>query len=191
MRVLALDMGEKAGYAIFEDECLLISGTTTFQFTQGIGWRTFKTFLMELHNKYQLDIVVYEEPMFNPMKPAAAPALYKYIGGLTMVVMDMIRVPCQGIPLGKIKHIVGGSVKATKDQVRSVVNKTLSASITDPDEADATAVGLVYLTEFYANEGNKPVSKVKLKIKLKKDGTPCKKQPKPARDKSKKYRVEG
>lgn len=142
MKMLALDLGTRTGWALRSADLSITSGTAEFRNDrwQGGGMRflRFRAWLFELSNlSGGLDVVVYEAVR----KHAGVDAAHAYGGWLAILTTwcEHHNVAYEGVPVGTIKRHIAGKGNADKAAVIAAV-KALGFQPVDENEADALAL---------------------------------------------------
>lgn len=140
MRILALDLGTKTGWA-------LLSGSETFSGVWtykpgrfeggGMIWLRFHRFLDELHDNDPIDLIVFEEVR----RHLGVDAAHKYGGFLAHLAAfcDARSIPYQGVPVGTIKKHATGKGNADKAAMIDAA-RARGFNPKDDNEADALAL---------------------------------------------------
>lgn len=142
MKLLALDLGTKAGWASFDGD-IITSGVQSFVFNpryEGGGMRflKFQKWMNDMHTLVRFERLMFEEVMQRPASVAAGHVYGGFLGHLTSW-CEAHQVPYEGIPVGTIKKDLTGSGKATKaDMIEWIKKKGHHPA--DDNEADALAI---------------------------------------------------
>jgi crossover junction endodeoxyribonuclease RuvC len=142
MTILALDLGQKTGWALHAADGTITSGTVEFRNDrwQGGGMRflRFKGWLTEIKQVASgLDAVFFEEVR----RHAGVDAAHAFGGWLSILTAwcEHHGIPYEAVPVGTIKRHVTGKGNANKEAVISAV-RALGHSPVDDNEADALAI---------------------------------------------------
>jgi hypothetical protein len=140
--VLALDLGTHTGWALWQADRSITSGTEHFspQRFEGGGMRylRFKRWLTELKQTTEgLDAVFFEEVR----RHAGVDAAHAYGGFMAHLTAwcEHHQIPYQGVPVGTIKKHATGKGNACKAEMLSAM-RARGFSPTDDNEADALAL---------------------------------------------------
>jgi len=140
--VLALDLGQRTGWALRASDGYITSGTAEFRHDrwQGGGMRflRFKRWLTEIKNcAGGIDLVVYEQVR----RHAGVDAAHAMGGWLAILTAwcEHHGIAYEGVPVGTIKRHVTGKGNADKAAVIAAV-KALGFDPEDDNEADALAL---------------------------------------------------
>jgi len=140
--VLALDLGQRTGWALRASDGYITSGTAEFRHDrwQGGGMRflRFKRWLTEIKNcAGGIDLVVYEQVR----RHAGVDAAHAMGGWLAILTAwcEHHGIAYEGVPVGTIKRHVTGKGNADKQAVIAAV-KALGFEPQDDNEADAIAL---------------------------------------------------
>jgi Holliday junction resolvasome RuvABC endonuclease subunit len=147
MKLLAFDLANKAGFAVFNNKELITAGNISFDFTRDKDWLELQYFTENLVKQQEVDIIVQESPFINPYRPQASFVLIQLSGALKLVAISC-GIKHLGISAKEIKKYVGGDGRATKDHVNKIVNKLYGTMIKSMDESDAVATGLAQILKF-------------------------------------------
>jgi hypothetical protein len=140
--ILALDLGQRTGWAVRNRDGAIASGTHEFRPGRfeggGMIWLRFRGWLQEIdETSGGVGVVVFEE-VRRHAGTAASHAYGGYLAHLTAWA-EANRVPYQGVPVGTIKRHVTGKGNADKQVVIDAVRK-LGFAPADDNEADALAL---------------------------------------------------
>jgi hypothetical protein len=140
--ILALDLGQRTGWAVRSRDGAIASGVHEFRPGRfeggGMIWLRFRAWLQEVDETAGgVGVVVFEE-VRRHLGPSAAHAYGGYLAHLTAWA-EANRVPYQGVPVGTIKRHIAGRGNADKQAVIAAV-KALGFSPADDNEADALAL---------------------------------------------------
>lgn len=149
MRILALDLGTKTGWAIKIDRHIT-SGEKEFKLDRfeggGMRYLKFKTWLSTLKEQAgSLDLVMFEEVR----RHAGTTAAHLYGGFLAHLTAwcEAEGIPYQGVPVATIKaHATGKGNSKKEVMIAAMVRKGHKLSASDDNEADALAI-LYYASE--------------------------------------------
>ena len=140
--VLALDLGTHTGWALWQADRSITSGTTHFapQRFEGGGMRylRFKRWLTEIKETTDgLDAVFFEEVR----RHAGVDAAHAYGGFMAHLTAwcEHHQIPYQGVPVGTIKKHATGKGNASKADMTAAM-RARGFSPTDDNEADALAL---------------------------------------------------
>ena len=107
-------------------------------------------------DRYPCDFICYENVLFGRNVTNAFNTA-KIIGGIELVAWDQT-VACVGYPPQKIKKLITGNGRATKDEMRQAIGKLIDAEKSDEYEdwytkashhiIDACAIGIVGIQQF-------------------------------------------
>jgi hypothetical protein len=140
--ILALDLGQKTGWAVRNADGAIASGTVEFRPGRfeggGMVYLRFRAWLQEVDETAGgIGAVYFEEVRFHA-GVAAAHAYAGYLAHLTAWA-EMNRIPYRGVPVGTIKRHVAGRGNADKSAVIAAV-RALGFDPADDNEADALAL---------------------------------------------------
>jgi len=140
--ILALDLGQKTGWAVRNREGAIASGVQEFRPGRfeggGMVWLRFRSWLQEVdETSGGVGVVVFEE-VRRHLGTSASHAYGGYLAHLTAWA-EASRIPYRGVPVGTIKRHVTGKGNADKAAVIAAV-KALGFNPKDDDEADALAL---------------------------------------------------
>jgi hypothetical protein len=140
--ILALDLGQRTGWALAAPDGGITSGTEEFRHDRwqggGIKFLKFKRWLTELKGcTGGLDLIVFEE-VRRHLGVDAAHSMGGWLAILTAWA-EANRIPYQGVPVGTIKRHIAGKGNADKAAVIAAV-KALGFNPVDDNEADALAL---------------------------------------------------
>jgi Holliday junction resolvasome RuvABC endonuclease subunit len=155
MKILSLDMGTTAGWALREPSGAVSSGVWAHRTPRqarfeggGMRFLRFRKNLEEIFDLSNgLDLVVYEEVRGHLDKAVDAAHVY---GGFLAVLGDFCErkgVPYEGVPVGTIKRHATGKGNASKYGVINSVRKRGHQPL-DDNEADALAIMYWALDEY-------------------------------------------
>src|SRR6266511_1647276 len=118
--ILALDLGQKTGWAVRHRADAIASGTYEFRPGRfeggGMIWLRFRGWLQELdETSGGVGVVVFEE-VRRHLGTTAAHAFGGYLAHLTAWA-EANRVPYQGVPVGTIKRHIAGKGNVDKQAV--------------------------------------------------------------------------
>lgn len=156
MRLLALDQSSRCtGYAIFEDDTLIDSGTYTLTHPE-MGRRlvSFRDTVIALISKYNIDEAVFEDIQLQ--SPGASKAMgvttYKALAEIMGVLMELLeekKIPYKIIPSVTWKselNIKGRQRAEQKKNAQAYVAATYAKKVSQ-DESDAICIGACYLKQ--------------------------------------------
>ena len=140
--VLALDLGQKTGWAVRNADGAIASGTVEFKPGRfeggGMAFLRFRAWLQEVDRTTGgLDTVYFEE-VRSHRGVAAAHAYGGFLAHLTAWA-EANKVPSRGVPVGTIKRHATGQGNANKEAVMAAV-RALGFAPADDNEADALAL---------------------------------------------------
>jgi hypothetical protein len=140
--ILALDLGQKTGWAVRNTDGAIASGTVEFKPGRfeggGMVFLRFRAWLQEVDETAGgVGAVYFEEVRFH-RGVTAAHVYGGYLAHLTALA-EMFKIPYRGVPVGTIKRHVTGRGNADKDAVIAAV-RALGFDPIDDNEADALAL---------------------------------------------------
>lgn len=142
MKILALDLGSKTGWAT-HNHGHITSGVLEFKVDRfeggGMRYLKFKQAIQNLHGVQKgLDLVVFEEVR----RHVGTTAAHVYGGFLAHLTAwcEVERIPYQGIPVATIKKHATGKGNAGKELVIAAMRKKGHPDVKDDNEADALAI---------------------------------------------------
>jgi Holliday junction resolvasome RuvABC endonuclease subunit len=140
--ILALDLGQKTGWAVRNADGAIASGTVEFKPERlesvGMIYLRFRAWLQEVDETAGgIGAVYFEEIRFH-RGVTAAHAYGGFLAHLTAWA-EMLKIPYRGVPVGTIKRHVTGRGNADKDAVIAAV-RALGFDPADDNEADALAL---------------------------------------------------
>ena len=140
--VLALDLGQRAGWAVRNRDGAIASGVQEFRPGRfeggGMIWLRFRGWLQEINETSGgVAVVVFEEVVAH----RGVAASHCYAGFLAHLTAwaEANRIPYQGVPVGTIKRHIAGKGNADKQAVIDAVRR-LGFAPADDNEADALAL---------------------------------------------------
>jgi hypothetical protein len=140
--ILALDLGQRTGWAVRNRDGAIASGTHEFRPGRfeggGMIWLRFRAWLQEIDAAAgKVGVVVFEEVVAH----RGVAASHCYAGFLAHLTAwaEANRIPYQGVPVGTIKRHIAGKGNADKAAVIDAVRK-LGFAPADDNEADALAL---------------------------------------------------
>jgi hypothetical protein len=140
--ILALDLGQKTGWAVRNADGAIASGTVEFKPGRfeggGMVFLRFRAWLQEVDEAAGGTRAVYFEEVRSHRGVAAAHAYGGFLAHLTAWA-EANRIPYRGIPVATIKRHVTGRGNADKDAVIAAV-RALGFDPADDNEADALAL---------------------------------------------------
>jgi hypothetical protein len=140
--VLALDLGQKTGWAVRNSDGAIASGTVEFKPGRfeggGMVFLRFRAWLQEVDETAGGSGAVYFEEVHSHRGVAAAHAYGGFLAHLTAWA-EMFKIPYRGVPVGTIKRHVTGKGNADKDAVIAAV-RALGFDPAGDNEADALAL---------------------------------------------------
>ena len=142
LTILALDLGQKTGWALHASDKRITSGTALFRpgrfESAGMSYLRFRQWLTEIKNTAGgLDIVVFEEVRAH--KGTTAAQVYGAFLGQLTAWAEHHQIPYEGVPVGTIKRHATGKGNANKATVIAAVQR-LGFNPADDNEADALAL---------------------------------------------------
>ena len=140
--ILALDLGQRTGWAVRSRDGAIASGVQEFRPGRfeggGMIWLRFRAWLQEVdETSGGVGVVVFEE-VRRHLGTSAAHAFGGYLAHLTAWA-EANKIPYQGVPVGTIKRHITGKGNADKQAVIEAVRK-LGFQPADDNEADALAL---------------------------------------------------
>src|SRR5512134_1318489 len=122
--VLALDLGQRTGWAVRNRDGAIVSGVQEFRPGRfeggGMIWLRFRGWLQEIDEVTgKVGIVVFEE-VRRHLGTASAHAYGGYLAHLTAWA-EANKIPYQGVPVGTIKRHIAGKGNADKAAVIAAV----------------------------------------------------------------------
>jgi hypothetical protein len=140
--ILALDLGQRTGWAVRNRDGAIASGVHEFRPGRfeggGMIWLRFRAWLQEIDQTAGgVGIVVFEEVVAH-RGVAAAHCYAGYLAHLTAWA-EANRIPYQGVPVGTIKRHIAGKGNVDKAAVIAAV-QALGFHPVDDNEADALAL---------------------------------------------------
>ena len=140
--ILALDLGQRTGWAVRNRDGAIASGVQEFRPGRfaggGMTWLRFRAWLQEIDaSAGKVGIVVFEE-VRRHLGTASGHAYGGYLAHLTAWA-EANRIPYQGVPVGTIKRHIAGKGNADKAAVIAAVT-ALGFDPQDDNEADALAL---------------------------------------------------
>jgi crossover junction endodeoxyribonuclease RuvC len=140
--VLALDLGQKTGWAVHNTDGAIASGTVEFKPSRweggGMVYLRFRAWLQEVDETAGAIGAVYFEEVRSHRGVAAAHAYGGFLAHLTAWA-EANRIPYAGVPVATIKRHIAGKGNADKDAVIAAVG-ALGFDPKDDNEADALAL---------------------------------------------------
>ena len=138
--ILALDLGQKTGWAVRNADGAIASGTVEFKPSrwEGGGILRFRAWLQEVDETAGGVGTVYFEEVRSHRGVAAAHVYGGFLAHLTAWA-EANKIPYAGVPVGTIKRHVTGRGNADKDAVIAAV-RALGFDPADDNEADALAL---------------------------------------------------
>ena len=140
--VLALDLGQKTGWAVHNTDGAIASGTVEFKPSRweggGMIYLRFRAWFQEVDETAGGVGAVYFEEVRSHRGVAAAHAYGGFLAHLTAWCEDR-QVPYRGVPVGTIKRHIAGKGNADKEAVIVAV-RALGFDPADDNEADALAL---------------------------------------------------
>lgn len=145
MKILALDLGNNTGWAVYKDGNVLSDVkdfTPKYHISDGMRARHFKQWLENFHNKDdKLDVVYYEEVQRSHRSIRAA-AIYFGYRAILQVFCEENNIPFEGVPVKTLKKHATGNGGAKKEAMIAKAN-FLGCATKDDNQADA--ICLLYL----------------------------------------------
>lgn len=140
--ILALDLGTKTGWALFNQKGKIISGTQDFKPQRFIGggmrYLQFKNWLEEINQLHGNIDQIYFEEVRRHLGVDAAHAYGGFLAHLTAWCEEK-QIPYLGIAVGTIKKHITGKGNANKSEIINAVTD-LGFNPKDDNEADAIAI---------------------------------------------------
>jgi hypothetical protein len=140
--VLALDLGQKTGWAVRNADGAIASGTVEFKPGRfeggGMVFLRFRAWLQEVDETAGGVGAVYFEEVRSHRGVAAAHAYGGFLAHLTAW-GEANKIPYAGVPVGTIKRHATGNGNANKEAVIAAV-RALGFDPADDNEADALAL---------------------------------------------------
>jgi crossover junction endodeoxyribonuclease RuvC len=140
--ILALDLGQKTGWAVRSADGAIASGTVEFKPGRfeggGMVFLRFRAWLQEVDETAGGIGAMYFEEVRAHRGVIAAQSYGAFLGHLTAWA-EMFKIPYRGVPVGTIKRHITGRGNADKDAVIAVV-RALGFDPFDDNEADALAL---------------------------------------------------
>jgi hypothetical protein len=140
--ILALDLGQRTGWAVRAADGKISSGTAEYRQDRwqggGMKFLLFRRWLTELKNCVgELDLIVFEQVR----RHASVDSSHAYGGWLAILTAwcEHHGIPYHGVSVGTIKRHVAGKGNADKAAVIDAVRK-LGFQPADDNEADALAL---------------------------------------------------
>jgi hypothetical protein len=140
--ILALDLGQRTGWAVRNRDGAIASGVHEFRPGRfeggGMIWLRFRAWLQEIDAAAgKVGVVVFEEVVAH----RGVAASHCYAGFLAHLTAwaEAKHIPYQGVPVGTIKRHIAGKGNADKAAVIAAV-KALGFDPQDDNEADALAL---------------------------------------------------
>lgn len=153
--VLALDLGTKCGYAIFDGESI-ISGTKKLPHAKNIGagvkFLEFRFWLLELIKRHDIRKVYYER-VYRHLGTDAAHAFGGFMYHMAAV-CEEVGIKYVGIPVGTIKKSATGKGNASKEEMMEFA-KANGFNPVDDNHADALAILLTAINLLKYNDFSK------------------------------------
>jgi Holliday junction resolvasome RuvABC endonuclease subunit len=140
--ILALDLGQRTGWAVQNSDGAIASGTVEFKPGRfeggGMIYLRFRAWLQEVDETAGGVGAVYFEEVRSHRGVIAAQSYGAFLGHLTAWA-EMFKIPYRGVPVGTIKRHATGRGNADKDAVIAAV-RALGFDPVDDNEADALAL---------------------------------------------------
>jgi len=140
--ILALDLGQKTGWAVRNADGAIASGTVEFKPGRfeggGMIYLRFRAWLQEVNETAGGVGAVYFEEVRSHRGVAAAHAYGGFLAHLTAWA-EANEIPYAGVPVGTIKRHATGNGNANKEAVIAAV-RALGFDPADDNEADALAL---------------------------------------------------
>jgi Holliday junction resolvasome RuvABC endonuclease subunit len=140
--VLALDLGQRTGWAVRNREGAIASGTHEFRPSRfeggGMIWLRFRAWLREIDETAGAIGTVFFEEVVAHRGVAASHCYAGFLAHLTAWA-EANHVPYTGVPVGTIKRHVTGKSNADKQAVIEAVRK-LGFAPADDNEVDTLAL---------------------------------------------------
>ncbi|MFZ1415764.1 MAG: hypothetical protein WAS73_14480 [Defluviicoccus sp.] len=140
--ILALDLGQRTGWAVRSRDGAIASGVQEFRPGRfeggGMIWLRFRAWLQEIDETAGgVGVVVFEE-VRRHLGTSAGHIYGGYLAHLTAWA-EANKIPYRGVPVGTIKRHIAGKGNADKAAVIAAV-KALGFAPADDNEADALAI---------------------------------------------------
>jgi Holliday junction resolvasome RuvABC endonuclease subunit len=140
--ILALDLGQKTGWAVRNTDGAIASGTVEFKPGRfeggGMIFLRFRAWLQEVDETAGGIGGVFFEEVRRHLGTAAAHAYGGFLAHLTAWA-EAIKLPYEGVPIGTIKRHATGRGNAGKNEVIAAV-RAKGFTPADDNEADALAL---------------------------------------------------
>ena len=140
--ILALDLGQKTGWAVRNSDGAIASGTVEFKPGRfeggGMIYLRFRAWLQEVDETASGIGAVYFEEVRSHRGVSAAHAYGGFLAHLTAWA-EANKIPYAGVPVGTIKRHATGNGNADKESVIAAV-RALGFDPADDNEADALAL---------------------------------------------------
>ena len=149
MKILALDLGAKCGWAVNEKVNNVLNLKPTRFSSAGTKFLDFENFLNINLKQNEIELVAYEE-VRRHIGTDAAHAYGGYQAILQKVCLNHF-IEYKGVPVGTIKKHATGKGNASKEEMIVAANKFYpSINIKDDNHADALCL-LHYANSIYSN----------------------------------------
>ena len=136
-KILGLDLASNTGYALIDDNSLVVSGTKSFSGTLPKRLADFETWLVSFVKKYNPNLIVYEIPHFRGY---AATMSGVGLSTTTLKIGYTLGFPVVGVRTTTLKSFATGNGKASKEEMTEKANQSFSLNLNtkeNNDEADA------------------------------------------------------
>ena len=146
IRVLALDLGRRTGWAIGEDGARVDSGVHELYaenkpsrvWTDGERFREFFKFLVRTYTKFEYDVIAFEQ--VSGGTKGRQTQLYNGFRAVVAFYSERWGMPCFPVAVGSAKKALTGSGKASKEDMVHAANRMFGVGCFSDDEADALGV---------------------------------------------------
>lgn len=150
IRVLALDMATKLGWAVRSVDGGIAYGTQNFTPKGleggGMRWLRFRNWVAEIVKVSKPDVIYFEEVVGFPRKNMGRDAaIYYGFSSHLSEYCEVSNIPYKGVGVGKIKKFITGRGNASKVDVIAAIKK-LGYNVSDDNQADAIAL-LLFVEE--------------------------------------------
>lgn len=149
--ILALDLGQSMGYAIGDQNGMVVSGTLDLRgnrcYGAGMQFLDFDNQLEAWRMKYRLKELVHEDVRRHGENQVFAAHIYGGFLATLQTFCERNRVPYKGYPVGAIKKHATGTGAASKSMMVKAAEKKYGAKNPGEDEADAIHILHLHLYE--------------------------------------------
>ncbi|MNU91688.1 Holliday junction resolvase [compost metagenome] len=118
VNILAVDLGNKTGYALRRRDGAMRYGTMDFtprkSWTPGQRWARFRSWLADTITTFQIDAIVFERVVFGHSS-AASSDVYGGFKALVELASDTHRLALSSVAVPTVKKHFTGSGRADKD----------------------------------------------------------------------------